>query len=298
MKHQAKHIVLILSFLFSLSLGAIGIEFKELSLDNAITLAEQENKAIFVDFYTNWCAPCKKLASTVFTDERLGGLFTANFISIRIDGDAKEAMFLKEKFNITAYPTMHFLDKNGEAHRKLIGYRTANELMNSTNSLITNAPLANYRSSFKNGNRTPSFVCSYLQELKFNHLPTELIAKTYLNSTSINLKSKFDLQIIIEAKIHYESEISLNLFKNVDVYYLENEDLVAELIQQIILNKYKEAFENRNSDMLAYFLPKVIDAFRKTIDNEVSMDNFTDKLNELFRIEIRGLRYKSSKTTV
>uniref|UniRef100_UPI00343541D8 thioredoxin domain-containing protein n=1 Tax=uncultured Tenacibaculum sp. TaxID=174713 RepID=UPI00343541D8 len=38
-----------------------GIDFKSLKFDEALAQAKAEDKLIFIDFYTEWCGPCKNL---------------------------------------------------------------------------------------------------------------------------------------------------------------------------------------------------------------------------------------------
>lgn len=42
------------------------INFADLSLEEAITKAQAEDKYIFIDVYTTWCGPCKKLDRVTF----------------------------------------------------------------------------------------------------------------------------------------------------------------------------------------------------------------------------------------
>jgi len=62
-----------------------GIEFFHGDWKDALAKAESEGKMLFVDAYTTWCGPCKKMASVVFPDPKVGAFFNEQFINIKID---------------------------------------------------------------------------------------------------------------------------------------------------------------------------------------------------------------------
>lgn len=61
-----------------LSSFAQGVDFKELTMQEALTLAEKEKKMVFVDFYTTWCGPCKMMSSEVLRESRSGPILTGS----------------------------------------------------------------------------------------------------------------------------------------------------------------------------------------------------------------------------
>ncbi len=46
---------------------AQGVNFRPLSYTEAIELAAKENKMVFIDFYTTWCGPCKRMSKRGFS---------------------------------------------------------------------------------------------------------------------------------------------------------------------------------------------------------------------------------------
>ena len=81
-----------------LSSFAQGVDFKELTMQEALTLAEKEKKMVFVDFYTTWCGPCKMMSSEVFTREQVGAYFNREFVNLKVDAEKGEGVELAKKY--------------------------------------------------------------------------------------------------------------------------------------------------------------------------------------------------------
>lgn len=75
------------------------------------------NNLILVDFYTEWCGPCKMLSEV---------LNNVDFIKI-LKVDADKFPNLAMKFGIMSVPTLCFF-KNGNLLKREIGFKTEDEL--------------------------------------------------------------------------------------------------------------------------------------------------------------------------
>ncbi len=89
-----------------------GIDFQHITFEEAIQKAKQEDKLIFIDFYTQWCGPCKKLAAGPFKEEAVGEFYNNHFINLKLDAE-KEGATTAKKYKVNAYPTLMFIDGNG-----------------------------------------------------------------------------------------------------------------------------------------------------------------------------------------
>ena len=87
-----------------LSSFAQGVDFKELTMQEALTLAEKEKKMVFVDFYTTWCGPCKMMSSKVFTREQVGAYFNREFVNLKVDAEKGEGVELAKKYSSDEAP--------------------------------------------------------------------------------------------------------------------------------------------------------------------------------------------------
>ena len=75
--------------------------------------AGEQNKLVFVDFYTDWCLPCRLMEEEVFTDKELATYINQNFINYRVDAEKDHGPNLAAIFEVKAYPTLLFLDTGG-----------------------------------------------------------------------------------------------------------------------------------------------------------------------------------------
>ena len=98
--------------------------FRDLGLEQARLAAAKEGKRlVLVDFYTDWCAPCKKLDETTWKDEGVRTWLSGQAVCLKVDAEKNEA--LAEKYRINAYPTVLLLKPDGTEIDRLVGYRDA-----------------------------------------------------------------------------------------------------------------------------------------------------------------------------
>ena len=100
-----------------------GIEFHEGTWEEALDLAKESGKLLFLNISASWCGPCKALKRNTFPYEEVGTYYNANFINVLVDGEKGEGIDLAKKFRIKGYPSMIFLDSDGELIAQTSGYR-------------------------------------------------------------------------------------------------------------------------------------------------------------------------------
>ncbi len=112
-----------------------------LNWQQVLKKAKKENKYIFVDCFTTWCGPCKKMDKNVYENDSVGTLLNAKFISVKVQMDSTKTdnEFIRSWYNtakemgtayhVAAYPTFLFFAPNGEIVYKDFGYKMPDKFM-------------------------------------------------------------------------------------------------------------------------------------------------------------------------
>lgn len=74
------------------------------------------NEMVFVDFFADWCGPCKMVSPLV--EELAGEVGDVTFVKVNVD-DLPE---VAEKFGIMSIPAL-FVFKNGEVAGQTLGFQ-------------------------------------------------------------------------------------------------------------------------------------------------------------------------------
>ena len=113
-----------------------GIIFEKGNLAEAMAKAKKEGKLLFVDCYTIWCGPCKRMSNQVFVQEAVGAVYNKQFINVKLDMEQKDGIELNKKHPVTSYPTLLFMDGDGNIVKKIIGAQNADNLLKIASEVI------------------------------------------------------------------------------------------------------------------------------------------------------------------
>jgi thiol-disulfide isomerase/thioredoxin len=128
-------------------------------------VAKKEKKMVFIDFYTDWCGPCKKMSRDVFPQERVGNFFNANFVCLKMNAE-REGKEYADLYKVQAYPTFIVLDTKGEVVMDVKGAMDADTFVQKVKSGINpdNSP-KRLEERYLGGERTPDLVNTYAMSL-------------------------------------------------------------------------------------------------------------------------------------
>lgn len=93
------------------------------TLENFKELVDTKDKVIIVDFYAEWCGPCRGLSTTIDAI----ALKYDNIMIIKVDVDKNGELGRNFPYNVKGIPQMFFI-KNGEVKQKTIGIQTMEKI--------------------------------------------------------------------------------------------------------------------------------------------------------------------------
>lgn len=228
-------------------LFADGIEFvHDKKFQEILEMAKAQDKVIFMDCYTVWCGPCKRLAATVFPDKEVGDFFNARFINVKMemqqDADGPD---ISNKYEVHAYPTLLWLDGNGKLLYKRVGGTDAPGLIEEAKKAVDPTPgiLAGMRQDYLKGKRDVEFLSNFLNTLNASGDKYEDIFKEYLDKlTSKELSDPKHSKTIFMLTNDLKSPGLSYVMKNREAYVkLMSEDAFNRKINQIAAKAVSEA---------------------------------------------------------
>ena len=211
-----------------------GIAFFQGSFKEAQDLALKEGKMIFVDAYTTWCGPCKRMSKFIFPLDEVGEFYNQNFINVKLDMENGEGREFQKKYRVFAYPTFLFLNGNGdELYRKIGGMDARNFVLTGKKALLKDNNHTQLQQEYESGNRSSEFIVGYIKSLSKAGKPVISIVNDYIGSqTSMNTTA--NLTILYYGAEEADSRIFELL--------MDHRDEVAKLMgTQPLLSRIEEA---------------------------------------------------------
>lgn len=122
-----------------------------ITIEEAEAALKKDPRPIMIDVYTKWCGPCKMMSANTFTDARVAEYLNANYYCVKFDAESPEIVNFAGKvyanpdyvanqpgrngvhefsrfLNVSAYPTLFFMDKTANGLGPVSGYRTPAQL--------------------------------------------------------------------------------------------------------------------------------------------------------------------------
>ncbi len=258
-------LLFIFSCLATISISGQGIEFFHGTWEEALMKAKAEDKIIFVDAYTTWCGPCKNMAANTFPDPEVGKLFNANFVCMKIDMEKEMGLQFRKKYDVTAYPTLFFIDYDEVQVQKSVGAKQPAALIALGESVVAKYDKsAKYAAVYEAGDRSYQLVYDYVAALNKSGKPSVKISNDYLAGQK-DLTTPENLKFILEAA----SQVDCQCF---DLFEKYKSQIVKIVPEDVVNDKVRRACENTVDRAIEFESPELIplaaDAMKRNIPAE------------------------------
>jgi thioredoxin 1 len=132
------------------------VQFAAADWENSKSRAMTEGKLYFVDFDASYCATCRNMDESTYMSERLANYISKNVVAVRVDVQDFDGVMWSQQYEVEALPTMLIFNEQGELVKRIVGYQSADDLIEefsqlrvlkpapvpAINTLSTPAPIA------------------------------------------------------------------------------------------------------------------------------------------------------------
>lgn len=199
-----KNIAILIGFIVLIS-GKIYSQndnlFFDQSFEKALLKAKQENKFVFIDFYTVWCGSCKAYDKFVFCKPEIKSYIKSKFIALHVDAEKGEGIELRKKYQILSYPQIIIAYPDGKEIDRISGYdskfaETPQEFINKVNGIVdgtlTLTKLENeVRDKPNDIQIKEKLILEYINRNQYSKIPLYAKELTQAKDSSIKDKGEF-----------------------------------------------------------------------------------------------------------
>lgn len=147
---------------------APGIRFFEGSWSDLLATAQARQLPVFVDVYTDWCVPCRRMEKEVFLLSSIAAFYNQHYLSYRLNAEKGEGPALARQYGVSAYPTWLFLEPDGRIRSRQTDYQDSTAFLamghHALRQTAASEHLADLDSQFRQSQRDPAFLKQYLQQ--------------------------------------------------------------------------------------------------------------------------------------
>ncbi|WP_185146796.1 thioredoxin family protein [Chryseobacterium sp. CH21] len=230
-----------IAILSSIFIGVLawaqGIKFEDSNFASILAKAKKEKKLVFIDAYASWCGPCKLMVKNIFPLQSVGDYYNSHFINAKIDMEKGEGIELAKKYNVKAFPTYLFIDGNGEAVHRTLGYVEEKDFIQfAKDAEDPNKRLTSLKQQFEKGEKDPEFLKNLAGLTMYNdaEFAGKVMNRYFQQKTALNQE---DIQMLLSGVQTTDSPL-YKIFqdKKADIVKFFPEDKYEKFDKNIKLN--------------------------------------------------------------
>jgi thioredoxin-related protein len=129
------------------------ITFEKGKFNEVLQKAKEQNKIVMIDFITDWCIWCKHLDMKVYNNKEVVEYANTHQINWKTDAE-KEGKDLAKKYGVSGYPTLVFVDADGNEIDKIVGFYPAPDFLENIKKINERKSSLAYFQETYNSNKT------------------------------------------------------------------------------------------------------------------------------------------------
>lgn len=95
------------------------VGFAELTLEQALQIAGEQNKLVLADMSAIWCPSCRKLDREVLSQPIVNKAIKRDYVFVRIEYESAAGKAFQEQYAVSVFPTLLVLNPDGEKIRNI-----------------------------------------------------------------------------------------------------------------------------------------------------------------------------------
>ena len=256
--YMKKQLIFISALFISLLGFSQGIQFEHGTWKDVLEKAKQTNKPLFIDVYTSWCGPCKKMSKDIFPLAEVGKVYNENFVCYQVDAEKGEGIYIARKYGVKAFPTYLFVKSDGTLFYTAIGSREAKIFLLLSNKALAELKdpktIAVWDKEYLEKKDDPAFILNYMNKRSILGLPNAPLFDEYLKlipEGKCTSDTVADLYRKEGDNLRVNSFAYKNLEKNKDFFYSKLMGSTYSYLQDGIMNTVRDAAKSKNEQLLA-----------------------------------------------